>query len=45
MKHHLKIPHLATWGLKPASLVSVNRHAIAIKPSHVPKKGMHQAQS
>ena len=38
----LKKPLLATWRLEPASLVSVNRHAICSRPWHIPKKRMHQ---
>ena len=38
MEHHGKNP-LATWGLEPASLVSVvNRHTISSRPSYIPKK-------
>ena len=39
MEHHWK-NHLATWGLEPASAVSVvNRHAIPSRQSCIPKKG------
>ena len=32
--------YLASWGLEPASPVSVvNRHAISSRPSYIPKKG------
>ena len=33
-----KKKHLATWGLEPASPVSVNRHAIALQHHASPKK-------
>ena len=39
MEHHWK-NLLATWGLEPASPVSVvNRHALSSRPSCIPKKG------
>ena len=44
MEHHQNKKHLATWGLEPASLVLVNRHAllnIIIKP----QKRMQQVRS
>ena len=41
----LKKKHLATWGLEPASLVSVNRHTMLYTTMHPQKMMMHQVQN
>ena len=45
MEHHWKNLSSPRGDSKPASLVSVDRHMLGARPSNIPKKRMHHAQS